>query len=406
MEPKKLSNGKWQVRFRDLDKRQRAKSFEKKKDAEDFIIGLKHELKSGTYLDARAGDVALDQFWPVFIALKAGKKESTVSDYESMWKVHIAPRWGRTPVSRFKQDPFDAWILSLGLSARRTNKVHLLASMVFDRAVAAGNLRANPLKDANGKRRTENLPRIPKKEIGQVHTLAELLTIAKCSGQFSDYILVLGLCGLRWGEFVALQVKDLDLEHGTLWIHQSISEVNGKLVHSDTTKTHDDRLVYLLDFLKEKAPSWVEGKLPEDLLFPSLEGKILRNSNFTRRVYQPAMAAAGVSKKRLHDLRWTMISISASEGIEQNIVREQVGHSKAYMTSAYTKVFAKDRHIGLEKLNTAVNEVHEKCTEADKHMLVDLENLANSPSIQAEIGIEQFEDYLRTEDYEFGALTN
>jgi len=74
MEPKKLANGKWQVRFRDLDKKQRAKSFEKKKDAQDFIIGLKHELKSGTYLDARAGDVALDLFWPVFIALKAGKK--------------------------------------------------------------------------------------------------------------------------------------------------------------------------------------------------------------------------------------------------------------------------------------------------------------------------------------------
>jgi hypothetical protein len=126
----------------------------------------------------------------------------------------------------------------------------------------------------------------------------------------------------------------------------------------------------------------------------------------TRRVYQPAMLAAGVTRKRVHDLRWTMISISASEGIEQNIVREQVGHSKAYMTSAYTKVFAKDRHIGLEKLNNAVNEVHQKCTESDERMLVDLENLANSPSIQAEIGIKEFEYYLRTEDYESDALTN
>ena len=406
MEPKKLPNGKWLVRFRDLEKEQRAKTFEKKKDAEDFIVSLKHELKSGTYVDVRAGNVSFEQFWPVFIALKAGKKASTVSDYESMWTVHLAPKWGRTPVSRFRQDPFDAWILSLGLSARRTNKVHLLASMVLDRAVAAGNLRTNPLKDANGRRRTDNLPRIPKKEIGQVHTLEELLSIAQCAGEYADYILVLGLCGIRWGEFVALQVKDLDLENGTLWIHQSISEVNGKLVHSDTTKTHDDRLVYLLDFLKEKAPAWIAGKLPDDLLFPSPEGQILRNSNFTRRIYQPAMSAAGVSRKRVHDLRWTMISISASEGIEQNIVREQVGHSKAYMTSAYTKVFAKDRHIGLEKLNNAVNEVHQKCTESEERMLVDLENLANSPSIQAEMGIKEFEDYLRTEDYESDALTN
>jgi len=73
------------------------------------------------------------------------------------------------------------------------------------------------------------------------------------------------------------------------------------------------------------------------------------------------MVAAGVTKKRIHDLRWTMISIAASKGLEQNMVREQAGHSKAYMTSAYTKIFKKDRHTGLAKLNSAVYEVHKKC---------------------------------------------
>ena len=38
MQPKKLSNGSWQVRYRDLQKKQRARNFEKKKDAEDELI--------------------------------------------------------------------------------------------------------------------------------------------------------------------------------------------------------------------------------------------------------------------------------------------------------------------------------------------------------------------------------
>ena len=161
-----------------------------------------------------------------------------------------------------------------------------------------------------------------------------------------------------------------------------------------------------MDFLRQKAPSWVEGKQPTDPLFASPEGKVLRNSNFTRRTYQPAMIAAGVIKKRVHDLRWTMISISASEGIEQNLVREQVGHSKAYMTAAYTKVFEKDRHIGLEKLNNAVYEVHKKCTPDGLQGLDLVENYANTASVSGELEVEPFESKVRQEDYEFGALTN
>jgi hypothetical protein len=52
--------------------------------------------------------------------------------------------------------------------------------------------------------------------------------------------------------------------------------------------------------------------------------------------------------------------MSESEGIEQNLVVEQVVHAKDYMTAVYTKVFEKDSHIGLKKLNNAVYEVHEK----------------------------------------------
>ncbi len=406
MQPKKLSNGSWQVRYRDLEKKQRARNFDKKKDAEDFIIQLKHELRSGIYVDSRDAEATLESFWDEFFALKQEKKPSTKYDYESMWKVHLQPKWGKTAVGRIKQDAFDIWILGLGLSASRTNKIHLLASMLLDKAVRDGNLRSNPIKNATGQRQKSNLPKIQKREIGMVHTLDELIRIAKCAGRFEDYILFLGLCGVRWGEFAALQVQDLDLEKGTVFVHQSVSEISGKLIFTDSTKTHEDRTIYLMEFLRQKAPSWIEGKKPTDPLFSSPEGKVLRNSNFTRRTYQPAMIAAGVIKKRIHDLRWTMISISASEGLEQNLVREQVGHSKAYMTAAYTKVFEKDRHIGLEKLNNAVYEVHKKCTPDGLQGLDLVENYANSASVSGKLDIETFESHMRQEDYEFRALTN
>ena len=72
------------------------------------------------------------------------------------------------------------------------------------------------------------------------------------------------------------------------------------------------------------------------------------------------MIAAGVIQKRIHDLCQTVIPMSKSEGIEQNLVVEQVGNARAQMLTVYTKVFEKDSHIGLEKPNSAVYEVHDK----------------------------------------------
>lgn len=96
------------------------------------------------------------------------------------------------------------------------------------------------------------------------------------------------------------------------------------------------------------------------------------------------MIAAGVLRKRIHDLRWTMISISASEGIERHIMRLQAGHSKDYMTSAYTRVYEKDLHEALEKLNSADYQVHEKCTIGIFNGLDEVKNFANSPQKSAD----------------------
>ncbi len=406
MQAKKLKNGSWQVRYRDLEKVQRAKNFKLKKQADDFIISLQHALKSGTYIDLKKSEAPLEEFWENFISLKSGRKPSTRYDYQSIWKVHLGPKWGKTQVGLIRLDKFDRWILGLNLSARRTNKIHLVASMILDQAVREGNLRSNPLKDVTGKREKGNLPRPSKKESGQAHTLEELLRVAKCAGEYEDFILFLGLCGVRWGEFAALQVQDLNLEKGTIHVHQSVAEIDGVLEWSDSTKTHEDRTIYLIDFLRERAPNWIEGKSPLDPLFSSPEGKVLRNSNFTRRVYQPAMIAAGVLRKRIHDLRWTMISISASEGIERHITRLQAGHSKDYMTSAYTRVYEKDRHEALEKLNSAVYQVHEKCTIGIFNGLDEVENFANSLQLSVDKAGSDDLTNSRPTDYEFGALTN
>lgn len=406
MSIKKTADGKYQVRFRDETKRQRSKTFARKKDAEAFEAKVVTEVKNGTWLDPVIAQVNLEDIWADFYELKQGKKKNTLTDYENIWRLHLAPRWGQVAVIRINQIEFDKWVISKQLSPQRIGKIHLVMSMLLDHAVKRKNLKHNPLKDALGRRSKANLP-TPAVEIAtNFLTLGQLIKVAERAGFYRDVVLVLGLCGLRWGELVGLQVKDLNVSAGTLTIRRSLVEINGKLEES-TTKSHRWRIVHLPEILRIACHRWVFDKNQDDPLFHTQEGTFLRNTNFTRRVFIPALKAAEVKKIRIHDLRHTAASIAISAGATPNMVKEMLGHSDVQLTMrVYAHIFEADREKVAANVNKAVNEVHEKCIEP----LVAEE----MPSNKATINPSDLRFFLQTgkqvdfgtSDYEFGALTN
>lgn len=406
MSIKKTANGKYQVRFRDESKRQRSKTFTRKKDAESFESKVKTEVKNGSWLDPVLANVILEDIWVDFYELKQGKKKNTLTDYENIWRLHLAPRWGKMAVIRINQVEFDKWVISKQLSPKRIGKIHLVMSMLLDHAVKRKNLKHNPLKDALGRRYKGNLP-TPAVEIAtNFLTLSQLMKVAERAGFYRDVVLVLGLCGLRWGELVGLQVKDLNVAAGTITIRRSLVEINGKLEES-STKSHRWRIVQLPAILQSACHRWVFEKNQEDPLFHTQEGTFLRNTNFTRRVFIPALKAAEVKKIRIHDLRHTAASIAISAGATPNMVKEMLGHSDVQLTMrVYAHIFEADREKVAANVDRAVNEVHEMCTDPSETEIM-------SPS-KASINPSDLRFFLQTgnhvdsgtSDYEFGALTN
>jgi len=406
MSIKKMANGMHQVRFRDESRRPRAKSFARKKDAEAFEAKVKHEVKTELWLDPVVAHVNLEVIWIDFYELKKGKKKNTLIDYENIWRNHLAPKWGKVSVIRIDQIEFDKWVVGKKLSPQRIGKIHLIMSMLLDHAVKRKNLKHNPLKDALGRRSKANLP-TPSVEIAtNFLTLGQLMKVAERAGFYRDVVLVLGLCGLRWGELVGLQVKDLNVSAGTLTIRRSLVEINGKLEES-TTKSHRWRIVHLPEILQIACHRWVFDKSQDDPLFHTEEGTFLRNTNFTRRIFVPALLNAEVKKIRIHDLRHTAASIAISAGATPNMVKEMLGHSDVQLTMrVYAHIFEADREKVAANVDRAVNEVHEMCIEPsatgadvqsrDKDYVSDQRFYLQS-GIHEEFG---------TSDYESGALTN
>lgn len=119
--------------------------------------------------------------------------------------------------------------------------------------------------------------------------------------------------GLRAGEIAGLRVRRLDLLKGKVEVAETLTDVDGTLVSSGTTKTSKVRTVPIPRFIAEQLAPLLAGKSPDDYVFTSPEGGPLRHSNFYRRHYLPAVDRAGLTVGvRFHDLRHIRTPASSS----------------------------------------------------------------------------------------------
>jgi integrase len=96
---------------------------------------------------------------------------------------------------------------------------------------------------------------------------------------------VLGVCGLRWGEAVALRGRHVDALRQRLIVEKSLAEISGRLVFGDT-KSPARRRVRVPASLLARVPTVAAGAL----VFTAPEGGPLRHNNFLARVWHPALA--------------------------------------------------------------------------------------------------------------------
>ena len=83
-----------------------------------------------------------------------------------------------------------------------------------------------------------------------------------------------------------------------------------------------------------------------ELIFVAPEGGPLRYNNWLRRVWQPAVVAAGVPALRFHDLRRTAATAMVAAGVDVRTAQARLGHADPRVTLAiYAQVVSNaDRH--------------------------------------------------------------
>lgn len=151
-------------------------------------------------------------------------------------------------------------------------------------------------------------------------------------------------CGLRVSEVISLQVSDVNLDEGFVFIRES--------------KGNKDRYVPFYPSLsirikeyKTQSRSKLLGKETHDYLFVNQKGKQLTSRGVQYRL-DIAGAKSGLKMKlHPHMLRHSFATHLLDNGADLRVVQELLGHASLSTTQIYT-------HVSQEKLKKVYEEAH------------------------------------------------
>ena len=322
----KRPDGRWRARYRDSGGREHSRHFKRKVDAQRWLDEVTTAVTTGMYVDPGRSRITVGEWSRRWLETKVDLKPSTRARYEGLLRVNVLPRWGEIRLADVTHEGVAAWIADLtasGLSAATVRQVHRVLSLTFSLAVRDGRLARNLADHVP-------LPRAAKHEKVFL-TVDQVEQLADAAGEYRLVILFLAYTGLRFGELSALRVRRLDLMRRRAEIVEAVAEVGGRAVFS-TPKSHQVRSVPIPRFLVDELAQHVAGQNPDDFVFTSPRGGLLRLQNFRHTVFDRAARTAGLERLTPHGLRHTAASLAITSGADVKVVEQMLGHASATMT--------------------------------------------------------------------------
>ncbi|MEU2430768.1 site-specific integrase [Streptomyces sp. NPDC007861] len=192
-------------------------------------------------------------------------------------------------------------------------------------------------------------PRVEPREL-RPWTLDETLTFleaARTDPLYTAFVLAVVL-GLRRGEVLGVQWKDVDLDRRALTVRTTLNR-GGKELYLDTTKNRRARVIPIplmcvaplrwqrLRQASRRAAAGAEWQ-ESDHVFTTRSGRPIEPRNLYRS-FQRVSESAGLPRVRLHDTRHGCASLLFAAGVAPRTVMEILGHSQIAVTmNVYTHV--------------------------------------------------------------------
>jgi integrase len=306
--------------------------------AEDYAREREQDLRIG--LDPASGNLPWSDWKAIWLRDRIVEASTLESDLPRI-KKWVEPEWATIPINRIRRPMIQAWVNRLvkqDVSPGSLAKIFNLLSGSLTAAVEAEILPHNPCKGVK-------LPKPPPTG-GQAYTQDEIEQILYYLNEpYKTAVLLMVYLGLRFGELAGLHWDQVDLDARRLDISQTWVPVDSTI--KAYPKDGDFRTVRIpkrVAPILERPDDWrescglmhVDGKACRSrLVIIGPHGAPLNAKNMRRRHWLPALAAAGLSHGRQHDLRHTFATWLADGGVSMDDIAILLGHSSATVTKRY-----------------------------------------------------------------------
>ena len=264
-------------------------------------------------------------------------KPSTQRDNRSSLKRQLLPAFGSRRLDRIARVSVVRWFETYSRTAPgNANKALNLLRQILNHAISCGHIEANPacaIRRNPGGRLDRFLSR---EEIRQLHQVLDSRAHGSASEtQQADIIRLLLLTGCRKNEIVRLRRN----------------EVKGDRLELRDSKT-GPRTVLLNTQAREIAGRRMQqGSSP--WVFPSVRDPS-RPQWDGLPLWHDVRREAGIEDARLHDLRHTVASQAAMNGVPLPVVARLLGHSNVRMTMRYAHVGDRDIEAAAERVGQVI----------------------------------------------------
>ncbi len=259
---------------------------------------------------------------------------ATYRDYEIHLRLRLKPEFGALKLRQVTRARIEGYLADLDragdLSRKTINDSLIPLRQILARAVRDGALSTNPA--ASGDR--DSPLELPYERPSMLYLSREDAHryLDSCSNWYRPLAEVLVGAGLRIGEAIALEWRDLDWDGHAIVVSRAAKD--GAI---GTPKGDRSRAVliapYLLELLRGHRSHQAEVHGLHQFVFLSPQGSMLDRHNVRRRGHEPVVRDAGLAPKlRLHDLRHTAATLWLGSGESIYFVQQQLGHADIQTT--------------------------------------------------------------------------
>ena len=348
---KDKKTGKWLIQYRYTDwqgKRRKStkRGFATKREAEEWLRNFLITQKADF-------DMKFEDFWKMYCAdMETRLREHTMRTKKYIVELKILPYFGNKRVNDITAADIRQWqneLIKMGYSPTYLKTINNQLSAIFNYAVRYYDLKSNPCAKAGsmGKSKAEEMDFWTGEEFRKF--------IDSVMNKRLSYMAFMTLywTGMRLGELLALNPKDVDLEKRTISITKSYQRLGKKDVITPPKTPKSKRVITVPEFLAADIKDYMDSlyDLQEnDRLFPITK-------YYLEHEMQRGIKESGVKRIRVHDLRHSHASMLIELGFSPLEIAKRLGHEKVETTlNTYAHLYPNKQTKLAERLDSEYRE--------------------------------------------------